>query len=295
MKIILTWWTSLEREISIKSAKFIQKYIGEKVNIFYLPEDLDKLLEIKDKIELAIPVFHWKYGEDGCIFAFLKILGIKTAFSDFSVHALCLDKHKTDTLLRAIWIQVPNEIIVKKWEKLDEEKINEYIKFPCILKPNNGGSSFYTYKIETFEELQEKLDFAFSEIDEDMLIWEYILWDEYSVSLVDKEVLPIMKIEKKDKTKIFDYESKYESENAMRETWPEMSEKEFREFSKIAVKIYDFLGIKWFCRIDFIKRGNEIFFLETNTIPGLTEASILPKSWEKMGRSFEDLVGKIIK
>ncbi len=70
--------------------------------MLYLPEDLEKLLEMKDKIDLAIPVFHGKYGEDGCVFAFLEILGIKTAFSEFNVHALCLDKYKTDTLLRAI-------------------------------------------------------------------------------------------------------------------------------------------------------------------------------------------------
>ncbi len=294
MNLILTWWISLEREISIQSAKFIQKYLGEKTDMLYLPEDLDKLLEMKDKIDFAIPVFHWKYGEDGCIFAFLKILGIKTAFSDFDVHALCLDKYKTGILLREVWLKVPNEILVKKWDKLDEQKINEDIKFPCILKPNNGWSSFHTYKIESFPELQEKLDFVFSQIDEDMLIWEYILWDEYSVSLVGREVLPIMKVEKQDKTKIFDYESKYENADFMKETWPEIEEKEFESFKEIAIKIYDFLGIKWFCRVDFIKREDEIFFLEINTIPGMTEGSILPKSWKKTGKSFEELVRKVM-
>lgn len=93
---------------------------------------------------------------------------------------------------------------------------------------------------------------------------------------------------------IFDYASKYEHSGAMRETWPEMPEKEVAEFSVLAKKLYDFFDIKGFCRIDLIKRGNEIFFLEINTIPGMTEASILPQSWQKTGRSFEDLVETII-
>lgn len=292
--LILTWWTSTEREVSIRSARFFQKFLPDHPEILYLPEDLEALLQMRHEIERVIPVFHGQYGEDGMIFAFLKTLGIKTAFSDFETHAICLDKYKTNILVESIHIHCPKQILVSKTGTLDEKMITESIGFPCIIKPNTGGSSFFTYKIQDFSELTEKLEYIFSQTNEAMLVCEYILWDEYSVSLVDREVLPIMKIEKVDTQAIFDYASKYEHSGAMRETWPEMPEKEVAEFSVLAKKLYDFFDIKGFCRIDFIKRDNEIFFLEINTIPGMTEASILPQSWQKTGRSFEDLVETII-
>lgn len=292
--IILTWWTSTEREVSLKSAQFFQKFLPNNPEILIFPEDLDAFLQIKNQIDLVIPVFHGKYGEDGMIFAFLQTLGIKTAFSDFETHAICLDKYKTNILVENLQILCPKQILVSQNDILDEKIISENIGFPYILKPNNGWSSFFTYKIENFAELKEKLQFVFGQTDEKMLICEYILGDEYSVSLVDREVLPIMKIEKADKNAIFDYEAKYQNAIKMQETWPEISEKDFREFEIISQRIYDFFDIQWFCRIDFIKRWNEIFFLEINTIPGMTEASILPKSWQKTGRSFEELLEKIL-
>lgn len=292
---ILTGGTSTEREVSIKSANFFKKFWPKNSEIFYLPENLEKFLQMRNEFELVIPVFHGKYGEDGMIFAFLETLWLKTTFSNFSVHSLCLDKFKTNIFVESLEILSPKQILLGKNEKIDEKNISEKIWFPCILKPNNGGSSFYTYKIENFSELVEKLDFVFSKTDEKMLICEYILGDEYSVSLVNWQVLPIMKIEKIDKNRIFDYEAKYENASFMKETWPEIEENLQKNFEKICKKIWNFFDIKWFCRIDFIVRGEEIFFLEINTIPWMTEKSILPQSWEKTGKNFEDLVLEILK
>lgn len=293
--IILTGGTSTEREVSIKSANFFKKFWPKNSEIMLFPEDLEKFLKLKNDFDLVIPVFHWKYGEDGMIFAFLQTLGLKTAFSWFETHCLCLDKMKTNIFVESLEILAPKQILISKNEKIDEKYISEKIGFPCILKPNNGWSSFYTYKIENFSELLEKLDFVFSKTGEKMLICEYILWDEYSVSVVNWQVLPIMKIEKIDKNRIFDYEAKYENASFIKETWPAIEENLQKNFEKICLKIWEFFNIKWFCRIDFIVRDNEIFFLEINTIPGMTEKSILPQSWEKTGKNFEELVWEILK
>ncbi len=192
-------------------------------------------------------------------------------------------------------MKVLNEMLLKKGEKLDEKYVSEYIKFPCILKPNNGGSSFYTYKIENLEELQEKLNFVFSKIDEDMLIGEFISGDEYSIPLVQGEMIPVMKLAKTDATKIFDYNSKTGDESIMKETFPTIDEASMKSFEKISKKIYDFMGIEGFCRIDFIKRDDEIFCIDINTIPGMTDESITPKAWLETGRSLEEFVREIVR
>lgn len=103
-----------------------------------------------------------------------------------------------------------------------------------------------------------------------------------------------MKIEKQDKNAIFDYEAKYKNASKMQETWPEIPKNVFDNFAAISQKIYDFFDVRGFCRIDFIVRNGEIFFIEINTIPGMTKNSILPKSWEKTGRSFEKLAETIL-
>lgn len=161
--------------MSLQSAQFFEQFCKADTKTFYFPEDLEQFLAEKSHIDLAIPVFHGHYGEDGMIFAFLQTLGIQTAFSGFETHAICLDKYKTNILVESLHIACPKQVLISKNDILDTEKIETEIGFPLILKPNNGGSSFFTYKIENFAELTEKLDFVFSKTDENMLVCEYIL------------------------------------------------------------------------------------------------------------------------
>lgn len=176
MKIlIVTGGTSQEREISIKSAQFFQEFGPKNMEILYFPEDLERFLQIRHRFDLVIPVFHGKYGEDGMIFAFLKTLDLKTVFSDFETHALCLDKYRTNIFIKTLGVRCPKQILVTKNMNFDEKFLQKMIGFPCILKPNNGGSSFFTYKIANVAELMEKLNFVRQKTDEAMLICEYIL------------------------------------------------------------------------------------------------------------------------
>ncbi len=103
-----------------------------------------------------------------------------------------------------------------------------------------------------------------------------------------------MKLEKED-DQIFDYDSKYISDDIIKETFPEIVPELKNKLTDQSLLAYNYFQVKTMARIEFIVKNNELYFLEVNTIPGLTEASILPKAWEKSGKSFEELVESILK
>jgi D-alanine-D-alanine ligase len=116
---------------------------------------------------LVIPVFHGIYGEDGQITAFLKTLGSHYAFSDFDVHALCIDKYLTNQFVRDIGIHIPETIFLRRDADFDLQDVS----FPAIVKPNRGGSSLSTSRVSEHDELAEA---CMSITDDDILIQECI-------------------------------------------------------------------------------------------------------------------------
>lgn len=291
---LLTWWPGYERVIALKSVKLFENNINRDYEIFYLPEDLELFISKKDEFSCVIPVFHGEYGEDGRIQAFLDVLKIPYVGSWYYWNALCMNKREANIVAQNAWLRVPKEFSLKIWEEISENTFP--LSFPVILKPNTGGSSCYTYKLENLWELQDKVRYIWENISDDLLIQEYILWDEYSVSVVNWEILDaIMKVEKDNPEDMFDFESKYETENTMRETFPDINNSIktlLIQNTKIAI---DRFHIEWFARVDYIVRDEEVFFLEVNTIPGCSEVSILPKAWKLSGRSLTEFINTLIK
>lgn len=291
---ILTGGPWFERNVALKSVKLFEKYIKRDYETFILPEALDRFISRRDEFEKIIPVFHGEYGEDGRIQALLDIFNIPYVWSSYSTNALCMNKKQANAVAAYNWLTVPKELCVSNSTKILEKDFN--LSFPVIIKPNTGWSSYYTYKISDFSQLIEKLNFIWENISDHILIQEYILWDEYSVSVVNKEVLsPIMFVEKNNKADFFDYESKYESESGMRETFPELKPNLKEKLVSVTKRVIEIFDIDWYARVDFIVRDDTAYFLEVNTIPGSTEVSILPKAWKLTGRSLEEFVEEILK
>lgn len=291
---LLTWWPGFERNVALKSVKLFEKYINRDYETFVLPESLDDFLSRREEFEKVIPVFHGEYWEDGRIQALLDIYNISYVGSNYSVNALCMNKKQANAVAAYNWLVIPTELCISKNTILTEDNFS--LDFPVIVKPNTWWSSYYTYKIEDFSELIEKLNFIWDNISDNILIQEYILWDEYSVSVVNKEVLsPIMFVEKNNKADFFDYESKYESESGMRETFPSIDTSLKSKLIDATMKAVEIFDIDWYARVDFIVRDNIPYFLEVNTIPGSTEVSILPKAWKLTGRTLEEFVDEILK
>ena len=291
---ILTGWPWFERNVALKSVKLFEKYISSPYETFVLPEALDIFLKRRDEFEKVIPVFHGEYWEDGRIQAMLDILGIPYVWSSYFTNALCMNKKEANIVASQSGLNVPQEVCISSAQDLEQEEIFS-LSFPVILKPNTWWSSYYTYKIENYQELKEKIMFIYENISDNLLIQEYLLWDEYSVSLVNWELLSnIMFIEKNNKEDFFDYESKYESESGMRETFPEIEQDLKEKLFSVAEKARDIFNVQWYARVDIIVRDDIPYFLEVNTIPGSTEVSILPKAWKLSWRSLEEFVEELL-
>lgn len=290
---ILTGGPGFEREVALKSVKLFEEYIQRDFETFILPEALDEFIARKEEFEKVIPVFHGEYGEDGRIQALLDIYNIPYVWSSYATNAICMNKKQANAIAAYNGLFTPKELCISCWTVLTEPDFN--LEFPVILKPNTGGSSYYTYKITSFSELIEKIESTWENIWDDLLIQEYILWDEYSVSVVNGEVLsPIMFVEKNNKEDFFDYDSKYVSESDMKETFPDIESELHNKLTDMTQSAVSMFDIKWYARVDFIVRNGRPYFLEVNTIPGSTEVSILPKAWKFTGRSLEEFVEKLL-
>ncbi len=297
---ILTWGPWYEREIALKSSKLFEKYLAIDFKTYVLPEEIDVFLSERDLFDGVIPIFHGEFWEDGKIFALLDILWMNYPFSSSEVHAFCLNKYLTNQLLSWAGILTWKQFLIDEREQINltpesifEAHRNEIqeIWFPFIMKPTHWGSSFYTYKIRDKSDFIEKAWECFWKISDSFLIQEFIVWDEYSVSIVWWVALPhIMKVQK-EHSEVFNYTNKYVDDL---ERFPDIESVLWDMLISQAEKIFWILWCKTLSRVDFIVRDSVPYFLEINTIPGMTEVSILPKAWQLSGKSLKEFVAFIV-
>lgn len=295
MKIaILTGWISTEREIALRSARLFQRHLPD-ADYYVLPEDLEKFLPKYKTYDLAIPVFHGIYGEDGQIFAFLSTLGVPTAFSPWTVHAITIDKHVTNSLVKQAGFRVPGEVLARRNAKIPSFS-EKKLEFPLIVKPNRWGSSIATEMVKESEELQQAIANIHFEIRDDALVQEAIPGREFTVSLLGNnqvQVLGIAEIMNKDT--VFNYEEKYNGPAEFEDYGTDIPSELRLQLESESKAIYSLLGCRGIARIDWRCDASGVpYFLEVNTIPGLTEVSLLPKAAKLAGYSEKELVEKIV-
>ncbi len=275
--------SSSEREISIKTGKAIEsalKKLGYKYQVFDPIEKEKFISDISNyKPDVAFIALHGKGGEDGQIQAILEFLNIRYTGSNSKTSAVCMDKRLTKDILRNYSIPVPKNFSL------------ENIKFPVVLKPSEEGSSIGVHIVFNKNQLNDALEDLknYSNI----LIEEYIKGRELTVSILNGQVLPIIEI--KVKEGFYDYKNKYfsnQTEYICPANLPFVVEEKIKVYAK---KAYEILECKGAVRIDFILSEDNIpYLLEINTIPGMTEHSLLPKSAKAAGYTFEDLVEEIL-
>lgn len=314
---------SSEHEVSLSSAKTIFEhldkekyevvvcYITKKLNAKIIRnEDFDfienksttPLIEILQQIKKEnffafIAAMHGEFGEDGKLQALLEFEKIPYCGSNVESSALCTDKMRTMMIASAEGMQIPKTTFLTIPHDLKE---TTKIKFPAIVKPNNLGSSVGLGIVNTQDELHS---FAKSLLEDygvtQILVQEIIHGIELSCgTLEDKDgkftFLPPIEIHP-EKSELFDYEAKY-IVGASKEITPpiSISKSLSDKISEQASQIHIALGCKTFTRSDFMVRKNEVFYLETNTLPGMTVTSLLPQEAAAIGISFPQLLDFII-
>lgn len=292
---VLYGWTSSERQVSIKSGKFIYQSIDSskfQKDYFIFPEDKNKFIENYKQYDLAIPVFHWKDGEDGQIFAFLNTLGIKSLYSDFGSHYTCLNKKLANSMLENKKINTIPTCLCKNINQFDQVDINGKL----FIKPNQGGSSIDTWVFDNLDKgrelVQKILDY------DDVVVQKYIPIDrEFSVTVFGDCQSPSMAgiteiITQRD---YFDYQAKYDLKQTREQTPAKVSNNLQKKLKKQSLEVYKTFKLQTISRIDYIYHDNSLFFLEVNTIPGFTDSSLSPQALRQAGFSIQDFFTQQIK
>ena len=288
---VLTGGDSSEREVALASSKNVINSLKDKheIDVFDFPKDIDKFLESYKKYQTAIPVFHGPGGEDGVIQGFLKTLGLPFIFSDVEAHAVGMDKALSKYLAKQIGLLTAKDQILNKLSKIEFKK-------SVVIKPLAGGSSIGISIAHNQFDLDKSLEEAFKYSDK-VLIEDYIKGKELTVPIIDKgeESFALPVIEIRSKNTFFDYESKYDDKLAEEICPAPIDDKLAKELQKQALKMHQALGARHISRSDFIVVDSKIYFLEINTIPGMTNNSLTPKSIRAGGEDFADLLDIWIK
>ena len=283
---------SSEREISLKSGKSIIENI-DKNKYEVIPVVIDEKVDIINKVkdlDFALLALHGKFGEDGTVQSVLQTLDIPYSGCGPLTSALCMDKDLTKTVLEANGIRTARWLNVKSVEEIDYDAI-EKMGYPVFIKPTNGGSSVATFKIYDKEKVQEAVEEGLK-WDTEVMIEEFIDGNEITCPVFDNKLFPVIAI--KPKSDFFDYTQKY-SDNGADEVLVELEEDLYKEVKEMALKTYKALKCEVYSRIDMIvnKEGTP-YILEVNTLPGMTAASLFPKSAKGEGYSFSEFLDLII-
>jgi D-alanine-D-alanine ligase len=313
---IFTGGDSSEYVISLKSAEQVRKWLEATGHNCYLVEikgsvwnvqmgkrriPLDKndfSFQIKDKkvrFDFIWNTIHGTPGEDGKLQGFFDMMKIPYSSSNHLSSALTFNKYTCKSFLKQHDVLTPEASLVRKDLETNLEEVAEKVGFPCFVKPNSGGSSFGIVKVVRFEELQPALNVALRE-DNEAIVERYIKGTEVTIGLMQgKEgftVFPITEI--LTNNEFFDYEAKYTVGKAEEITPARIDDDMSKKCQEIAMDIYKLTNCSGIIRVDFIIKGNQVYFLELNSIPGMSEESIIPKQVLKMGLQMETVLQQVI-
>lgn len=281
MKIaIITGGESGEREVSINSAKNIADSITfTEIETFVFPEDKGRFVDSIKDYDTAIPMIHGTGGEDGQVQRLFEELTIPYLFSGVEASELTIDKRAT------------KEVANRLGHKIAKEILMDDLQFPVFAKPVSSGSSLACKLCTAQSELDELLA---EHPDEEFMFEQPITGREFTVGVIEHDgktiALPVIEIISKNL--VFDYESKYNPEFLAEEVCPaNISDELTLQLQTQALEIHKAVGAKHMSRSDFMTDvNNTTYFLEINTIPGMTDTSLVPKMLRTADISLESLL-----
>ncbi len=248
------------------------------------------------KFDGVFNAIHGTPGEDGKLLGYFDLLNIPYTSSRMDTSALTFNKYLCNKFVQSLGITVANSFSFVAGEKIDKREVIETLELPVFIKPARSGSSFGVSKVNTVEEFDKAVETAFHE-DDRILIEEAIVGREIACGLFLKNeelvVLPLTEI--KSKHDFFDYEAKYTIGLANEITPPEnLGVEQETDIKAISSFLYNKLGCKGVVRADYILTNTELYFIEINIVPGISEASIIPKQTEAMGIPISELFNAVI-
>lgn len=244
--------------------------------------------------DVVFNTIHGTPGEDGYLAAYWELIGIPQTSTGFYQAALSFNKRDCLSVLKNFGIHCANSYYVNKGIPVDAMEIIKIVGLPCFVKPNRSGSSFGVSKVHTLEELNPAIEKAFSE-DKEILIETALIGTEVSVGVFksDGEIRVFSPTEIVSENEFFDYAAKYEGKS--QEITPaRISSEETLAVQNEAKRVYQLLNMAGITRSDFIIQNGIPYFIETNTTPGLSKESIVPKQAKDAGISLTKFFSMLI-
>lgn len=289
---VLMGGIAAEREVSLRSGKAVCAAL-QRAGVAATALDVTKLSElvsISQNYDRAFIALHGRWGEDGQVQAILKSLNFPFSGSEMAASAIAMDKLRTKWLWRGVGLPTPDFIYISQYQPLDVE--NFKLTFPLIVKPSREGSSIGMRKVDDLAELLAAVKYA-QEYDQEVLVEQWISGREFTVAVLNGRVLPT--IELKTSHDFYDYSAKYQSSDTEYICPCDISSDLQTQIDRLVLQAFDALGAKGWGRMDLmVDADNQAWLIELNTVPGMTDTSLVPKAAKAAGLSFEQLVVEIL-
>lgn len=302
---------SREHEVSIKSGEAmlagldVEKYEPIKIVISksgswtWYDEPLsstEAMHKLAEQGAIALIGLHGSYGEDGTIQALLERFNIPYTGSGVAASLLAMDKSTSNDIYRDAKLLTPQSLVFNQADQEIVATILETLNVPVVIKPTRQGSSVGVHIVKEVAELEAAIHDAFS-YDQTIIAQQFVQGKELSCGVIEKdgslvalpptEIIPIV-------SEFFDYKAKYTDGGSEEITPAQIPEDSTHAIQQLALRAHQVLGCSGYSRTDVIMTDDEIYVIETNTLPGMTEFSILPAQAKAAGLNFGQMIDLII-
>ncbi len=303
--VVLSGGTSEEKDVSKISANEISTALNsigfEAIEIdpeeFYSPEysvspNLFLIEEIKKQKPLVVfNGLHGGCGENGMLQALLEMENIPFTGSGHKSCAIAMDKELSNLIAEKAKLVIPRTIVLNVSSDYDLKQIIDKLGLPLVVKPVSSGSSFGISIVRKEEDLPDALSYAF-EYDNRIMLQEFIEGKELTVTILDDIPLPVVEIQPFDGW--YDYKNKYTKGKTKYIVPAEIDDRESHIVQEQAFRVFKMMQCSGYARVDFRYDGINFYFLEVNTLPGMTPLSLTPMAAQNVGLTFPDLLLNII-
>jgi D-alanine-D-alanine ligase len=288
---VLMGGDSAEREISLKSGgAVLEALLRSGVDAHGIDAGKDVLQRLEaGGFDRVFIILHGRGGEDGVIQGALERLGLPYTGSGVLGSALGMDKYRTKLIWRALGLPTPESVLLSADEDLQAA---DALGYPLMIKPAREGSSIGMAKVESRDELEQAWRAA-RDYDPMVLAEQWITGREYTAALLGKQALPLIRLETP--RTFYDYEAKYQANTTSYHCPCGLDEASETRLQSLALRAFEAVGAAGWGRVDMmVDRDGEPWLIEVNTVPGMTDHSLVPMAARQAGIDFEQLVVRIL-
>ncbi len=289
---VLMGGNSAEREVSLRSGEAVYAALVargvEAIAVNVKGDVMDFLADLN--VDRVFNIIHGRGGEDGVLQAILDVLNVPYTGSGVLASALAMDKLRTKLCWRGANLPTPNWFVLKNENDIDV--CIETLGFPIIVKPSLEGSSVGMSKAKNREELVAALEVALA-CNCEVYAEAWVTGDEYTVGILQGKALPVIRLETP--REFYDYEAKYNSTTTQYHCPCGLNTEREKQLQELVLKASEIIGVEGWARVDvFIDKNGDAQLIEINTVPGMTDHSLVPMAAKQAGMDFNELVWRIL-